>query len=129
MGFRMVGIGVGDKEKLSKECDAESFIDIMKFSKDAGGGAKLAEEVEKATGGAGAVAVVVCTASNAAYGQALDFLKFNGTVVAVGIPEGDLTAIANAHPAKFIVQQLNVVGSTVGSRKEAIETLEMKNVK
>jgi propanol-preferring alcohol dehydrogenase len=52
-------------------------------------------------------------------------LKFNGTVVCVGIPEGDVVPIANADPAKFIVQQLNVVGSAVGNRKEAIETLEM----
>jgi alcohol dehydrogenase, propanol-preferring len=73
----------------------------------------------------GAAAVVVCTASNVAYGQAMDFLKFNGTVVCVGIPEGDVVPIANADPAKFIVQQLNVVGSAVGNRKEAIETLEM----
>jgi propanol-preferring alcohol dehydrogenase len=100
-GFRMIGIGVGDKEKLSKECDAEVFIDIMKFSKGAEGSAKLAEEVKKATGGAGAVAVVVCTASNAAYGQALDILKFNGTVVAVGIPEEDLTPNRECSPGQI----------------------------
>ena len=69
--------------------------------------------------------MVVCTASNAAYGQGLDFLKFNGTMVAVGIPEGDVQPIANADPAKFVVQQLSVVGSAVGNRKEAIETMEM----
>jgi propanol-preferring alcohol dehydrogenase len=101
------------------------FIDITKFSRDKEGSAKLAEEVKKATGGPGAAAVVVCTASNAAYGQGLDFLKFNGTMVAVGIPEGDVQPIANADPAKFIVQQLSVVGSAVGNRKEAIETMEM----
>lgn len=33
--------------------------------------------------------------------------------------------IANADPAKFIVQQLNVVGSAVGNRLEAIETMDM----
>lgn len=69
--------------------------------------------------------MIVCTASNAAYGQGLDFLKFNGTMVAVGIPEGDVQPIANADPAKFIIQQLNVVGSAVGNRKEAIETMDM----
>ena len=125
MGYRMIGIDVGEKEKLSKACGAEVFIDISKFSRDGEGSAKLAEEVKKATGGAGAAAVVVCTASNAAYGQGLSFLKFNGTMVCVGIPEGDAQPIANADPAKFIVQQLNIVGSAVGNRKEAIETLEM----
>lgn len=37
----------------------------------------------------GAAGVVMCTASNAAYGQALSFLKFGGTLVCVGVPEGD----------------------------------------
>ena len=85
MGFRMIGIDMGEKEKLSKDCGAEVFIDLTKFSRDKEGSAKLAEEVKKATGGLGAAAVVVCTASNAAYGQGLDFLKFNGTMVAVGV--------------------------------------------
>jgi alcohol dehydrogenase, propanol-preferring len=144
MGFRMIGIDVGEKEKLSKDCGAEVFIDITKFSRDKEGTAKLAEEVKKATGGPGAAAVVICTASNAAYGQGLDFLKFNGTMVAVGvsmpgdhilpsdsltnsvqIPEGDVQPIANADPVKFIVQQLNVVGSAVGNRVEVIETMNM----
>ena len=124
MGFRMLGIDVGEKEELSKKCGAEAFIDLSKYGRDKEGSAKLAAEVKKITGG-GAAAVVVCTASNAAYGQALDFLKFNGTLVAVGIPEGDVQPIANADPAKLIVQQLNVVGSAVGNRIQAIETLEM----
>ncbi len=41
------------------------------------------------------------------------------------IPEGDVQPIANADPAKFIVQQLSVVGSAVGNRLEAIETMDM----
>lgn len=43
----------------------------------------------------------------------------------VQIPEGDVTPIANADPAKFIVKQLNIVGSAVGNRREAIETMDM----
>jgi propanol-preferring alcohol dehydrogenase len=126
MGYRMIGIDMGDKEKLSKDCGAEVFFSLNNYSRDKEGSAKLAADVKAATGShAGAAAVVVCTASNVAYGQAMDFLKFNGTVVCVGIPEGDVVPIANADPAKFIVQQLNVVGSAVGNRKEAIETLEM----
>jgi len=125
MGFRMIGIDMGDKEKLSRECGAEVFIDLNKFSRDKEGAAGIAKAVKDATGGMGASAVIVCTASNAAYAQALDFLKFNGTLVCVGIPEGDVVPIANAHPAKFITTQLNIVGSAVGNRKEAIESLEM----
>lgn len=125
MGYRMIAIDSGEKEKLCRDSGAEVFIDLTKFGRDKEGSAKLAAAVKEATGGPGAAAVVVCTASNAAYGQAMDFLKYNGTVVCVGIPEGDVVPIAAADPAKFIVQQLNVVGSAVGNRKEAIETLEM----
>jgi alcohol dehydrogenase, propanol-preferring len=43
----------------------------------------------------------------------------------VGIPENDLVPIANAFPGVMVANQLNIVGSAVGSTKEAIETLEM----
>lgn len=125
MGLRMIGIDMGEKEKLAKECGAEVFIDLSKFGRDKEGAAGIVKAVKDATGGVGAQAVVVCTASNAAYAQALDFLKFNGTLVCVGVPEGDPVPIANAEPAKILVTQLNIVGSAVGNRKEAIETLEM----
>ena len=125
MGLRMIGIDAGPKEKLARECGAEIFIDLTKFSRDAEGSKGITQAVKDATGGVGAQAVVVCTASNAAYAQALDFLKFNGTLVCVGVPEGDPVAIANADPAKMLVSQLNIRGSAVGNRKEAIETLEM----
>jgi alcohol dehydrogenase, propanol-preferring len=43
----------------------------------------------------------------------------------VGIPENDLVPIANAFPGVMVAKQLDIVGSAFGSRKEAIETLEM----
>ena len=125
MGFRMIGIDMGEKEKLAKECGAEVFIDLSKYSRDAEGTAGIVKAVKDATGGVGAQAVVICTASNAAYAQGLDFLKFNGTMVCVGVPEGDPVPIATANPAKILVSQLRIVGSAVGNRKEAIETLDM----
>jgi alcohol dehydrogenase, propanol-preferring len=85
MGFRMIGIDHGSKEKLSKDCGAEAFFDVTKYTGE-GGDKKLAEDVKAATGGLGAAAVVVCTASNKAYAQALSFLKFRGSVVCVGVP-------------------------------------------
>jgi propanol-preferring alcohol dehydrogenase len=84
MALRIIGIDHGSKEKLVKDCGAEVFFDITKFDDKT-----LAEEVKKATGGLGASAVIVCTASNGAYAQALNFLKFGGTLVCVGMPEGD----------------------------------------
>lgn len=85
MGLRMIGIDHGSKEKLSKECGAEAFFDVTKYS-GADGDKKLAEDVKAATGGLGAASVVVCTASNKAYAQALSFLKFRGSVLCVGVP-------------------------------------------
>ena len=40
--------------------------------------------------------MIVCTASNRAYAQALDFLRFGGTLVCVGMPEGDSVPIAKS---------------------------------
>lgn len=79
MALRIIGIDHGSKEELVKSCGAEVFLDITKFDDKT-----IAEEVKKATGGLGASAVIVCTASNKAYAQALDFLRFGGTLVCVG---------------------------------------------
>ena len=125
MGFRMIGIDSGEKEKLAKDCGAEAFIDLTKYGRDKEGTDKLIADVRAVTGGTGAAAVVVCTASNAAYAQALKFLKFRGTLVCVGVPEGEPVPIAAADPATMLVQELSIRGSAVGNRKDAIDTLEM----
>jgi propanol-preferring alcohol dehydrogenase len=64
--------------------------------------------------------VVVCTASNAACGQGLGFLKSNKQWAFLKVQP-----IANAHPAWVIVQQSNLVGSAVGNRRKAMETMDM----
>jgi len=124
MGFRMLGIDMGDKEKLVKSCGAEAFFDLSKYSRDKEGSKKLVDEVKAATGG-GASGVVVCTANNTAYAQGLSFLKFRGCMVCVGVPEGDPVPIATADPGTMLVSELKIVGSAVGNRKEAIETLQL----
>jgi propanol-preferring alcohol dehydrogenase len=68
--------------------------------------------------------VVVCTANNAAYGNSLDLLRFGGRVVCVGIPEGEVVPIKSANPGVMVAKSLQVVGSAVGNRREAIETME-----
>lgn len=120
MAMRVIGIDSGDKEQLARDCGAEHFIDITKHSDDK----SVAEEVVKTAGGLGASAVIVCTASNKAYAQALDFLRFNGTVVCVGIPEDEPVAIANAFPAAMIFKQATITASAVGNRRDAIETMD-----
>jgi propanol-preferring alcohol dehydrogenase len=97
MAYRIIGVDHGSKEELVKECGAEVFIDITKFDNKT-----LPEEVKRVTGGLGASAVIVCTASNGAYAQAVNCLRFGGTLVCVGIPEGDLTTIATAFPSTMV---------------------------
>lgn len=122
MGLRVIGVDHGSKEELVKASGAEHFVDVTKFPSD-DKGAAIAEHVKSLADGLGAHAVVVCTASNAAYAQAIPMTRFNGTVVCVGIPEHDPQAIASAHPAAFITKHCTVTGSAVGNRTDAIETM------
>ncbi|KAF4120029.1 alcohol dehydrogenase, propanol-preferring [Geosmithia morbida] len=117
MGFRMLGLDMAFKEKLIIECGAEKFVDI----KD--------EDVPKTvlshTNGQGVASVIVCNASNDAYASAMDLLKFNGTLVCVGIPDGTPIPVAKAFPVIMVFRQFNIVGSAVGNRREAVEILDM----
>ncbi|CAG7944261.1 unnamed protein product [Penicillium salamii] len=123
MGLRVIGIDHGSKEGLVKESGAEHFIDITQFPKD-DQAAALAKHVQSLTDGLGAHAAVVCTAANAAYAQALPLLRFNGTLICVGIPENEPQAIGTAFPSVMIGKQITITGSAVGTRAEAIETME-----
>jgi propanol-preferring alcohol dehydrogenase len=38
--------------------------------------------------------------------------------------EGDLVLISGAYPSRLVVQDLRIIGSAVGSQKEAIEVLK-----
>ncbi|KAJ5121376.1 uncharacterized protein N7515_009337 [Penicillium bovifimosum] len=123
MGLRVIGIDHGSKEGIAKESGAEHFVDITAFPKD-DKGAALTKHVQDLTDGLGAHAVLVCTAANGAYAQAVPLLRFNGTLVCVGVPEHEPQAIASAFPSAMISKQLNITGSAVGNRTEAIETME-----
>lgn len=52
-------------------------------------------------------------------------LSFGGTLVCVGIPEGELQPIATAFPGPLLQKEQRIVGSAVGNRREAIETLDL----
>lgn len=120
MKFRMIGIDHPSKASLVKDCGAESFVDMTAFD-DAG----IAEEILRITDGEGAKAVIVCAGANRAYGQALSMVGFGGTVVCVGIPEGVPVLMAGAYPGQMLTQQKSIVGSSLGSQKEAIKVLEL----
>lgn len=122
MGLRVIGVDHGSKAELVKESGAEHFVDVTKFPSDDKGEA-IAAHVHSLTDGLGAHAVVVCTSSNAAYAQAVQFLRFNGTVVCVGVPENELQPIATAYPGTLVLKHYTITGSAVGTRSDAIETL------
>ena len=117
IGHRIIGIDHSSKRDLVLETGAEHFI-AFDETKD------VVAAVKEVTGGLGAHAAVICTASNAAYAQGLEFLRFRGTLVCVGIPEGDMVPIATALPQTMVAKALKIVGSAVGDRREAIETLD-----
>ncbi|KAL5116061.1 hypothetical protein ACEQ8H_006073 [Pleosporales sp. CAS-2024a] len=117
IGHRVIGIDDSSKKQLVMDSGAEHFLPVN-------GTDDMAHAVQALTGGLGAHAVVVCTASNAAYATALDLLRFGGRVVCVGIPEGDVVPIKSASPGLLVAKALQVVGSAVGNRREAMETMD-----
>ncbi|KGO44420.1 Polyketide synthase, enoylreductase [Penicillium expansum] len=122
MGFRIIGLDIGSKEEFVKDCGAEAFVDISEYPTS--DGKTAADRILEITGNLGAAASIVCSGSNAAYDEALSYLRFNGTLVCVGVPY-EAKAIASAFPHALVSKQLAIVGSTVGNRREAIETLAM----
>ena len=119
MALRVIGIDAPSKRRVVLNCGAEHFIDVTAHDD-----ASIVAEVLKLTGGLGASAVLVCTASNKAYAQALDFLRFDGTLVCVGMPEGVPQPIAKSFPQELVFKQANICAVAVGTRRDAIECLD-----
>ncbi|KAF9698210.1 hypothetical protein EKO04_003496 [Ascochyta lentis] len=117
IGHRVIGIDHSSKKDLVMESGAEHFIPVD-------GTESLAEAVQTVTGGHGAHAVVVCTAHQGAYDESVNLLRFGGRVVCIGIPEGDMKPIGSATAGIMVGKALQIVGSAVGTRKEAIEAVE-----
>jgi propanol-preferring alcohol dehydrogenase len=117
MALRVIGVDAPEKKQLVLDSGAEHFIGL--------GEGDPVKKVQELTGGLGVQACLVLTAANAAYASAPQMIKFGGRVVCVGLPEGEMQAIATAYPQKLIAMAQSIVGVAVGSRKEAIETLEM----
>jgi len=55
----------------------------------------------------------------------MTLLRFGGTLVCVGLPEGDLKPIATAFPSVMVAKAQKIVAVAVGDRKEAMETLDL----
>jgi len=55
----------------------------------------------------------------------MTLLRFGGTLVCVGLPEGELKPIATAYPQVMVAKAQKIVAVAVGDRKEAMETLDL----
>jgi len=118
MGYRVIGIDHSSKKDLVMSSGAEHFFAHDKES-------NVTEAVQAVTDKLGVHAVVVVTAANGAYASAIDLLRFGGRLVCVGIPEGEPVPIAKAFAGMLIAKELSIVGTAVGTRKDAIECLDL----
>ncbi|KAJ4297583.1 hypothetical protein N0V90_005476 [Kalmusia sp. IMI 367209] len=116
MAHRVIGIDHSSKKDLVLESGAEHFIPIDNTS-------DVADTVKSLTNGLGAHAVIVLTSKNEAYAGAVGLLRHGGTVVCIGVPEGEPVHIA-ATPGQLIMKSLKIIGVAVGTRKDAIEALD-----
>lgn len=118
LGYRIIGIDHSSKKQLALDSGAEAFFGFD-TEKD------VTQAVKDLTGGLGAKAAIVVTASTAAYNMAMPLLRFGGALVCIGIPEGDPVPIADSDPGKLVVMEKKIIGSAVGNRRDAIECLDM----
>ena len=119
--LRVIGIDAEAKSDIVKECGADHFIGLGSKDKPV----NTVEEVKKLTNGEGVHAVLTLASANGAYASTVPMLRYGGRVVCVGLPDGDMVPIATAYPGLLIAKELSIVGSAVGNRKDAIETLDM----
>ncbi|KAJ3557202.1 hypothetical protein NP233_g11803 [Leucocoprinus birnbaumii] len=116
MGRRVIAIDGGEeKRKLCDELGADHWIDFT-TCKD------VTAEIKRVTGGKGAHAAVVTTASSSGYTQAIDYLRENGRLMAVGLPA---KATLDASIFFTVFKSITIHGSYVGNRQDAIECINI----
>lgn len=113
MGYRVIGVDTGSsKEKLAKKLGAEKFVD---FKVD-----DVVEKINEITEG-GAHAALVIPPSVAVYNQVPNYLRLNGCLVAIGLPEAE--GVFNVPPGILVFKRLRVCGSLIGTRQDNMEAL------
>ncbi|PPQ81926.1 hypothetical protein CVT25_013774 [Psilocybe cyanescens] len=116
MGLRVIAIDGGEeKRELCKALGAEQWIDFTQC-KD------IVAEVKRLTDGRGAHAAVVTTASSSGYTQAIDYLRDNGHLMAVGLPA---KATLDASIFFTVFKSITIHGSYVGNRQDAVEAINI----
>ncbi|KAL6229336.1 hypothetical protein BDW75DRAFT_245829 [Aspergillus navahoensis] len=118
LGLRVLAIDHGSKKDYCLEIGADAFVDFTQFNDD-----ELAAQVKQVTDG-GCHSLLVCNASSRAYDQALDLLRYAGTLVCVGIPERDVHPIKGTEPWKIITGLYKIKGAVTGNRIQAVECLQ-----
>ena len=120
LGARVIALDVRNKEELCKEVGADIFIDVTTFGKDE----DLCGFVKELTGG-GVQAVISCSSSHRAYAQAVGMLDVRGTLVCLGMPEGEDVPMQGARIGAMIQQELKIIAVKAGNRLDAIETVNI----
>lgn len=112
MGYRVLGIDVGEKHDFVKSFGAEAFVDFTS-SKD------IVGDIKKITEG-GPHGVINVSVSEKAISQSCEYVRTNGTVVLVGLPN----ALLKASVFDVVVRSLNIRGSYVGNRADTSEAID-----
>ncbi|KAF9009701.1 mannitol-1-phosphate dehydrogenase M1PDH1 [Cyathus striatus] len=113
-GARVLAIDTGAaKKELCLSLGAEAWVDF----KESG---DLTRDVQAATGGEGPHAALIVAGDPRPFNQALMYLRRTGTLVAVGMPGG-----TSSLDIPVTLLNLNIYGSAIGNRQEAIEALEI----
>jgi propanol-preferring alcohol dehydrogenase len=120
LGARVIALDVGNKEKLCKEVGADVFIDVTTFEKDDG----LCRHVKELTGG-GVQVAIGCSSSHQAYAQAVGMLDVRGTLVCLGLPEGEDLPMQGVRLGAMIQQELKIIAVKAGNWLDAIETVNI----
>lgn len=104
MGFHVIAIDHGSKRDFCLSLKANHFVDFTQYKDDK----ELQSRVKSLSHG-GCHAALVMNGSTRAYDQSLDFLRFGGTLVCVGVPE-QARPISRALPNLLITSKLTIRG-------------------
>jgi propanol-preferring alcohol dehydrogenase len=105
LGARVVGLDIGAKEEFCKSLGVDAFLDFTKFDEK-----EMEAKVKEVTGG-GARIILQCSSSVKAYAQAVGWLGFRGTLVCLGVVEGEEPPIGGAKVGPMISQELTIFGT------------------
>lgn len=116
-GYRAIAVDIGDiKKQACLKYGAEWFIDAEQV-KDIG------KKVYELTNNRGANAAIVLPPVQLVYNQALLVLGKHSTLVCVGITEVD--TVLSVKPTQAIFNDVRIIGSLLGSRKDLNDCLEL----